>query len=164
MKRLVVYYSRTGFTKKVGELISNEINCDFEEIYDRKKRSGILGYIRAGRDAKHGKLTVIKEIEKNPQLYELIILGTPVWNKRVSSPIRTYIAENYSKFKNVAFFCTAIKKGGQDTLALMAKLCNKTPVLTLELVKKEIKKGFHTEKISKFTRELQNIIQKLDLN
>jgi len=157
MKWLVVYYSRTGYTKKIGEVISNEINCDFEEIYDRKKRSGILGYFRAARDAKHGKLTVIKEIEKNPELYELIILGTPVWNKRISSPIRTYIAENYSKFRNVAFFCTDIKKGGQDTFAIMANLCDKTPVLTLEFKKKEIKKGFHTEKISKFTRELQNI-------
>lgn len=154
MKCLVVYYSRKGTTKKIGELISNELNCDFEEIYDTKKRSGILGFLRSGKDATLGKLTVIKKIEKNPEVYELIILGTPVWNRRVSSPIRTYIAENKSKFRNVAFFCTEGKKGGKRTFELMANLCDKTPISTLELTKKGIKKGLLNEEITKFTREI----------
>lgn len=158
MKCIVIFYSRKGSTKKIGELISNNLNCDFEEIYDTKKRSGILGFLRSGKDATLGKLTIIKEIDKNPELYELIILGTPVWNKRVSSPIRTYIVENKSKFRNVGFFCTEGKKGGQRTFEIMAKLCDKTPISTLELTKKDIKNEFHFEKISKFTKEVQNII------
>lgn len=154
MKCIVIFYSRKGSTKKIGELISNNLNCDFEEIYDTKKRSGILGFLRSGKDATLGKLTIIKEIDKNPELYELIILGTPVWNKRVSSPIRTYIVENKSKFRNVAFFCTEGKKGGQRTFEIMANLCDKTPISTLELTKKVIQKGFFNEEITKFTREI----------
>ena len=154
MKCLVVYYSRKGTTKKIGELIANELNCDFEEIYDTKKRSGFIGFLRSGKDATFGKLTVLKKIEKNPELYELIILGTPVWNKRVSSPIRTYIAENNNKFRKVAFFCTEGKKGGQRTFEIMTNLCDKTPISTLELTKKGIQKGLLNEEITKFTREI----------
>jgi hypothetical protein len=29
---LIAFYSRTGRTKKIAELISNSLNCDYEEI------------------------------------------------------------------------------------------------------------------------------------
>lgn len=37
---LIAFYSRTGRTKKIAELISNRLNCDYEEIVDMKKRTG----------------------------------------------------------------------------------------------------------------------------
>ncbi|MDY6965570.1 MAG: hypothetical protein SVM80_06305 [Halobacteriota archaeon] len=40
MKSHLVYYSRTGTTKKVADAISDIINCDIEEIVDTKDRSG----------------------------------------------------------------------------------------------------------------------------
>jgi flavodoxin len=43
MKTLVVYYSRTGTTRKVAEAIAGILRCDIEEVVDTKKRSGILG-------------------------------------------------------------------------------------------------------------------------
>ena len=51
MKTLVVLYSRTGTTKKVGEEIAAALKADVEEIIDTKKRSGPIGYVQAGRDA-----------------------------------------------------------------------------------------------------------------
>ena len=66
MKALVVYFSRTGGTKKVAEAISNILSCDIEEIVDTKDRTGLLGYIRSGRQAMKKKLTAIKNTEKEP--------------------------------------------------------------------------------------------------
>ena len=78
MKALVVYYSRKGRTKKVAETISNIISCDIEEIADTKDRTGLLGYIHSGRQAMKKKLTAIKNTEKEPSKYDLVIIGTPV--------------------------------------------------------------------------------------
>jgi len=50
-KILVVFYSRTGNTKKVGEAIAGELNCDTEQIMDVKSRMGIFGWLRSGREA-----------------------------------------------------------------------------------------------------------------
>lgn len=48
---LVVYYSRTGATRKVAEYITKQLGADMEEIIDMKKRSGIWGFLIGGRDA-----------------------------------------------------------------------------------------------------------------
>jgi len=37
MGNLVVFYSRKGSTRKIGEMIINKENWDFEEIIDTKK-------------------------------------------------------------------------------------------------------------------------------
>lgn len=51
MKTSVIFYSRTGNTRKIAEELSNSLKCDTEEIVDTQKRSGVFGYIRSGRDA-----------------------------------------------------------------------------------------------------------------
>ena len=110
MKPLVVFYSRTGTTKKVGEALADLIQCDSEELIDTKKRTGPLGFLRSGRDAARNKLTVLGPLIHDPALYDVVALGTPVWSGLMSSPMRTYITNNKSKFNGVAFFCT---QGGE---------------------------------------------------
>ena len=157
MKFLLVFYSRTGTTKKIAELISTEMNCDYEEIIDTKKRKGlIIGFIKSGFAATREKLTIIKKIQKDPNLYDTVILGTPIWNKRMTPAIRTYITENKNRFKNVAFFCTMGGKGGPNTFESMTKLCEKTPVSTLTITKKGIKNELHSNKIKNFSRHFMS--------
>ena len=48
MKKLVVYYSRTGNTKVVAEKIANQLNADISEIIDRKNRKGRLVFLTGG--------------------------------------------------------------------------------------------------------------------
>jgi len=154
MKCLVVFYSRTGITKKIAELISTEMNCEYEEIIDTKKRKGrFIGFIKSGFAATREKLTIIKTIQKDPELYDVIILGTPIWNKRMTPAIRTYITENKNRFKSVAFFCTMGGKGGPETFESMAKLCEKTPVTTLAIIRKDIKNELHRDQIKNFSRQ-----------
>jgi flavodoxin len=89
MKKLVVFYSRTGTTKKIAQEIARKINADIEEIADLKNRKGILNWILAGRDGMKGSLTKVN-YSKDPGKYDLIIAGTPVWVNMVPA-IRTYL-------------------------------------------------------------------------
>jgi hypothetical protein len=66
MKPLVVFYSRTGTTKKVASVISDNLNGTLEEIVDTVDRSGISGYAAAREDALLKRNTVIKEIHNDP--------------------------------------------------------------------------------------------------
>ncbi len=155
MANLVVFYSRKGTTRNIAEMIINKENWDFEEIIDTKKRSGFIGFLKSGKDATLKKLAKIKEIQKDPELYDLIIMGTPIWNKRMTPAIRTYITEKKSKIKQVAFFCTEGGSGGLRSFESMAQLCEKTPISTLEITKKDIKNGDHTDKVTKFIQEIK---------
>jgi len=155
MGNLVVFYSRKGSTRKIGEMIINKENWDFEEIIDTKKRKGFIGFLKSGKDATLKKLAKIEELQKDPELYDLVIMGTPIWNKRMTPAIRTYITEKKSKIKQVAFFCTEGGKGGPRTFESMAKLCDKTPISTLEITKQDIKTGDHSDKVIKFIQEIK---------
>ncbi|MFH1248895.1 MAG: NAD(P)H-dependent oxidoreductase [archaeon] len=86
MKTLVVYYSRTGTTKKVASEIASILKCGIEEIIDLKNRSGPIGWINAGRDGMKKILSDISRIKKNPADYDLVIIGTPIWGGNVSPP------------------------------------------------------------------------------
>ncbi len=156
MDSLVIFYSRTGTTKKVGNLISEKLSCDVEEIFDTKKRLGFFGWLRSGKDAMMKKLTILEKINKNPDLYDLVIIGTPIWASNMSTPVRTYISEHKDKFKNVAFFCTEGSRGGVKCFKNMAKLCDKKPMATLEINKKEMKKEIYIDKIKDFVEEINS--------
>jgi len=150
MKPLVVFYSRTGMTRKVGEAIATTLDCDNEELVDTRKRSGPIGFMRSGTEARSKQLTVLQPIKHDPSLYDIVILGTPIWMGTMSSAMRTYIAENKSKFNRVAFFCT---QGGAEYKRVfdeMAALCDKQPVGTIAIRQNEVKKVDFQEKVRQF--------------
>ncbi|MCK5559126.1 MAG: hypothetical protein KAJ51_00975 [Thermoplasmata archaeon] len=154
MNSLVVFYTRTGTTKKVAEELANALNCDLEEIFDTKKCSGPIGYMGAGRDASARKLTELKPIAKNPGQYDRVILGTPIWNWNMSAPIRTYIQMYKNKFGEVTFFCTCGGNPGK-VFPEMEEICGKKPLAVLELIKKDFKDGTDATKIGKFIGKLR---------
>lgn len=116
---LVVYYSRTGNTRKVAEGIARAINADIEEIIDKKPRGGAGGYMKGGRDASKESLTEIAPLINDPSKYDLIIIGTPVWAWNMAPAVRTYITANKAAFKEVAFFTTS---GGTKPAKIVQKM------------------------------------------
>lgn len=104
MKSLVVFYSRTGNTRWVAQTIASQVGADIEEVIDLKKRSGVLGWLSGGRDARSGKETKIAPTQKSPTDYDLIIVGTPIWAGRPTPAITTYLKRNNLAGKKVAVF------------------------------------------------------------
>jgi len=154
MKALVAFYSRTGTTRKVAKSIINMLRCESEEILDIESRKGFWGYLKSGREAATKKLAKIKGLKKNPYLYDVVIIGTPIWFFNVSSPVRTYISKN--KFKKVAFFCTMGGSGSKRAFSEMEKLCGKKPVSVLALKTKEVLSESYLKDVEKFVGEIKN--------
>ncbi|NVM53992.1 MAG: hypothetical protein HWN66_09860 [Candidatus Helarchaeota archaeon] len=155
MKILTVYYSRTGNTKGIGEEIVGELKCDVEEIFDTQKRKGIWGWLKSGYQATRKKLTVLQPINLDPSDFDLVIIGTPIWNRHVSVPTRTYLSETASKLKKVAFFCTEGGRGGKRAFSEMETVCDQEPVAVLELTKKDIKKSLYNNRMQEFIEIVQ---------
>jgi flavodoxin len=118
MKALVVYYSRTGTTRQVGEEIAERLGASSDEILDKKSRKGGIGWLKAGWDAKGQKRTEI-EAKTRPDDFDLIIVGTPVWGGKVTPAIRTYLQNYDLANKKVAFFTT---QGGDDATGAITEL------------------------------------------
>ncbi len=155
MNVLVVYYSRTGTTKKVANFIQEKFHADIDEINPSKNYDGKLGYARGGFEASTNKMPKLENNLKNPSNYDLTIIGTPVWAFTMASPVLTYLRENKNNFNNVAFFTTAGSSGMESTLKNMEKE-SKNPLKTLYLTRKEMED--YKNKTQEFIEELKNIV------
>jgi flavodoxin len=151
MKPIIVYYSRTGTTKIVGDYLAEKLNCPTIELIDLTKRIGPLAYIFGGKDAMQRKLTQIEKVKENVFEYDLVIIGTPVWGSNITPAVRTFLTLNPAK--KVAFFCTA---GGNNvglTFHEMEKL-TATPKATLALTTFEVRNNKFKEKVEEFAKKL----------
>lgn len=154
MKTLVVYYSRTGTTKKVAEFISSKLNCDLEEIVDVKSRKGVVGWLRSGMEATTNKNASINESKYDLASYDLVIVGTPIWNGRISSPMRTYLNQNKDGLRRVGFFCTHLGSDQKAFLEMESKFGKK---LIAEIsIKRESVEN------EKYVTEIEHFINKLE--
>jgi len=153
-KILIVYYSRTGTTKRAAEMIGSEIRCVFEEIIDKKHRGGALGYVFAGRDAMKKNLTEIGTPQNSPQDFDLVIIGAPVWAYNLPPAVRAYIGQTKNQFKQVALFCTMGSSGGMAMLKDMETLCGKKAIDTLILKTKDVQNNSCAEKCRQFVEEI----------
>ena len=155
MKALIIYYSRTDITKKVAELIKTKLNCDIERIEDVKTRKGKLGFIMSCREAVMKKTPKIKPMESNPENYDLIIIGTPVWANNIASPLRTYLTHNKEKIKDIAFFCTQRSSGADKAKESFESLMNKQSKSFLILSSKEVTEDNFNKKVGAFVLSLK---------
>ncbi len=155
MEGLVVYYSRTGNTKRVAESIADTLQFETREIIDKKDRSGFLGYMRGGWDAWREKRTQIERKDKRDlSSYDIIVIGTPVWAAKPAPAINTYLAEKREKIKDVAFFCTCGGSGYKSTFSHLKKIGGMEPESTLMVKENEIEAGEHKDKVKKFAKGL----------
>lgn len=123
MKTLVVYYSKTGNTRRVAEEIAKTLSGETEEIAEiGVNRKGILGFLFAGRDGMRGRSSQIEAAKKKPADYDLVFVGSPVWGWNLVPAVRSYLTAADLKGKRVALFCTMGSNGEKKTFESMREL------------------------------------------
>ncbi len=95
-KKLIVYFSESGNTKKLAEMIQAAVG---------------------------GDMTDIKAPKPDFSAYDLIFLGTPNYSATVAGPMADYIKGIDLAGKTVAPFCTHGMGGLQNVGDDMTKLC-----------------------------------------
>jgi flavodoxin len=155
MKRLVIFYTRTGTTKKIGEEIAKALGADSDEIVDQKSRKGVLGWLRAGRDSQVLKTTEIK-VQKTPDDYDMLIIGTPIWANNLTPAVRTYLTTYSFKGKKMAFFTT---QGGEEPVDAIAKMkemaAGSEVIATLSIQRDDVKANKYEAQLAAFLERLK---------
>jgi len=151
MKILVAYYSRHGHTGVVGKKIARKLWADVEEIKDVKDREHLVSWEKSSFDEELRTPTRIEETRYNSGAYDLVVIGTPIWDG-ISPPVRAYLSKN--KFKKVAFF-TTFGSAAEDAFYVMEKVSGKKPVAVLGVQDRQIDLGDHKKLIKKFCSEIK---------
>jgi len=157
-KTLIVYYSKTGNTKKVAEELSQELGAEIEEIIDKKNRKGLINWFRSGRDSMKKVGTEIGEMTKNPEDYDLVILGSPVWGRNMVPAVRTYLEKNKEKIKKYALFVTSGNTDVSKVVPSFREITRSGPFAQVGFNASEMKdQKLHAGKISEFENSLKKI-------
>ncbi|MCE5252374.1 hypothetical protein LLG96_19410 [bacterium] len=158
MNVLVVYTTQGGNTKRVAEDIAALLGADIERVVDRKKRSGFFNFLISGRDAIRKNLTDIEPSMKDPTIYDMVILGSPLWGFGSMTPaIRTYLTQYEGRIKRNAIFCTNWFSKQEKFFASFAELTGSRPIATLGLMAKELNRAnfaLYEEKVREFVEQL----------
>lgn len=156
MNSLVVFYSRTEKTEFVAEEIAKQLDSDVETIIDKKDRDGIMGWIEAGVEAIIGAETEIEPTQYSPSDYDLIILGSPVWSRRISPAMRTYLNDHDLSDRKIALFNTNDSDETQNIFDTMKELAeNQSSVGELVLSKVSKNDDKVVERVRKWTEKLK---------
>lgn len=115
-KSLIVYYSQTGATQQVAELIQAQTGADILRIEAALPYDGDFGQTiaRCQEEMASGVLPELQAMDKNVADYDIIYLGFPVWFGTYAPPVKTFLEEVDLSGKEVVPFCT-FGSGGLET-------------------------------------------------
>ena len=153
---LVTYYSRTGNTAQLAEEIASTLRnrgagCELERLRERDiNRSGWIGYLRSGFDAIFQRSTELEPLVRDPAQYDLVIVGTPVWNASISTPARAFLLHERHRLRRVAFFATHGGSGEKRVFSRMREITRQAPVATLVVRERDLPRHKHVTALQGF--------------
>ena len=109
-KIMVVYFSRTGATKKIAYEIANKLNACITEIKTKEKTKGILGFWWCGRFAMHRWDMELTNDEIDLSKTEKVIIVSPIWDFTICSPIRSFCHKYGKDINKVEYVYTHYMK------------------------------------------------------
>ncbi len=156
MNGLIIFFSRTGRTRRVAEAIQEVTGFDLEEIKEKVGRGGALGYLKSGMESTRRMIPQIIPLKHDPAQYDIVVLGTPIWASNMSSPIRAFTTENKNKINNIALFCTGDGVEPKKVFISISELMGKEPTATFGLI------GSEREDEEVVSRKIQEFAEKLN--
>ncbi len=112
MKSVFVYYSMTGNGDYVAEQLKKK-GVDIIKLQPKRRLpKAMLPQMMVGGMLAlfHHKAKLMQD-EFNLTEYEKVIIGTPIWNQRVSTPVNTLLAKN--TFTDKVVMLVAYSGGGE---------------------------------------------------
>ena len=157
-KVLIVYYSRSGHTEKLAQVIARVAGWDLERINDVRSRTGIFGWLRSAWEATRQRTTEIAPTTRDPAGYDLVVVGTPVWNASVSSPIRSWLEQQRERLPDLAFFATYGGRGADRAFQQMTELAGREPWTTLDVKEREVAGNELAARAGRFVIALERVL------
>lgn len=122
---LVAYYSLTGKTEKTATAIAAASHgtlykIEPDKLYpaDKTERRKILN-----QEIENNYLPPLKPVDINPENYDIIFIGSPVWANHISQPVKSFLAKYNLTDKNVIPFVTHSGGGRGQSFDDVAALC-----------------------------------------
>ena len=129
-KTLVAYYSATGNTKAVAEMIAEALGADTFEIipaepYTTEDLNWTDDSSRVSQEYSDPSLRTVEltaDTVENWESYDTVFIGYPIWWGIAAWPVDSFVSANDFTGKTVIPFCTSSSSGLGESGQLLEKL------------------------------------------
>ena len=129
-KAIVVYFSGSGNTKRVAELVANETDAALFEIVPKNPytEDDLNWRDENSRVQKEHNDTSLQNIELTSTAvpdwdsYDTVLFGYPLWWREAAWPVNNFVKGNDFSGKTVIPFCTSTSDGIGDSGSKLAQM------------------------------------------
>lgn len=115
--RLVVYFSRMGYVKKLALEEADKSGADIYEVRSTEKTDGTGGFWWCGRYGMHRWDMPIEEIKIDLSEYSHVTVCSPVWVFALCAPMRAFCKKASGKIKEVDYVLVHHTGGKYESVA-----------------------------------------------
>lgn len=109
--RLVVYFSRMGYVKKVAYKTAHQTGADIYEIRAVERTNGTPGFWWCGRFAMHRWDMPIEPITVDLMQYDHVTICTPIWVFSLAAPVRSFCRQAAGTIKEADYIVVHFSPG-----------------------------------------------------
>ena len=102
-RRLVVYFSRMGYGKKLALEEANRPGAELYEIRSTERTQGTLGFWWCGRYGMHHWAMPIEPIAVDLTAYDHVTICSPIWVFALAAPVRAFCQAAAGQVKEVDY-------------------------------------------------------------
>ena len=116
-RRLVVYFSRMGYVKKLAYEISEKTGAAIYEIRSTERTEGTLGFWWCGRFGMHRWDMPIRPIDVDLSAFEHVTVCAPIWVFALAAPVRTFCRQAAGQIREADYLLVHHTSGRYESAA-----------------------------------------------
>ncbi len=134
---LIAYFSRSGNTRKIAQLIYQEIGGTLQEIEPEQPYPRAYNTVvdQAKREINAGYKPPLKSRLDQVDAFDLIFIGTPNWWRTIAPPVASFLSMYDFSGKTILPFCTHGGGGLGQVEVDIAQLCPHATVLRTIIIR-----------------------------
>lgn len=154
-RTLVVFYSYTGTSRRLVQLLCSQRGWPSGEIVEARPRSGASGTLRCVADSLLRRLPRIRYQGPDPRDFGTVVLVSPIWAYRLASPMRSFVADRRDDLQQIAVVSVMGGSGAPNAVAEVGHLLGRAPVLATAFTTREVEDGSCAGRLEAFGQALE---------
>lgn len=152
---LVVFYSYTGTSRKLAQLLAAQQGWPLGEVIELQSRAGGSGSWRCVLDSLLRREPPISYSGPDPSRFDLVVLVSPIWLYRLAGPMRTFVGSRAEVLERVAVVSVMGSAGAVNAVSEVASLLDDATVHAAAFTSREVLDGSCAERLQAFGDGLQ---------
>ncbi|MBC5592847.1 NAD(P)H-dependent oxidoreductase [Bacteroides sp. NSJ-21] len=130
-RTLIVYFSWSGNTRTVANIIHELTSSDIMEIESEEPYPDVYNEVvaRFQNERDNNILPALRTQVENMDAYDTLIVGTPIWGGLLSPPVKSFLAGYDLSGKKILPFCTHGGSGTAQSVDNIREVCPDSEIL-----------------------------------